>query len=136
MLALRANALYSGPRRSRFRQHRDRGNPLDPYDILREDYERTVQAATESLEPVIPTSRESGLLGLPRHAPAMLIRRMSTDQTGSIVELSHLLLRGDRSRFLLERRVRDGWPGAPTAAGDDAPLPGPDHIAASLLADA
>jgi GntR family transcriptional regulator len=107
------------------------------YDVLREDYDRTVQAATESLEPVILTAHESSLLEVPRHAPAMLIRRISTDQTGTLVELSHLLLRGDRSRFLLERRVRDGWPGAPapdgTAASD---VPAPDRIAASLLVDA
>ncbi len=107
------------------------------YDILREDYDRTVQAATESLEPVIVTAHQSALLGVPRHTPAMLIRRVSTDQTGSLVELSHLLLRGDRSRFLLERRVGEAWPGAPAADGTGAaPLPGPDGIAASLLVDA
>ena len=84
------------------------------YDILREDYDTVVEAAIESLEPVILTPHESTLLGLPRHAPAMLIRRVSTDQTGAHIELSHLLLRGDRSRFLLERRVRDAWAGAPS----------------------
>lgn len=107
------------------------------YDVLREDHDRHVQAATESLEPVILTTHESSLLQVPRHAPAMLIRRISTDQSGTVIELSHLLLRGDRSRFLLERRVRDGWPGAPApdgaATGD---LPTPDRIAASLLVDA
>jgi GntR family transcriptional regulator len=107
------------------------------YDVLREDHGRLVQAATESLEPVILTSHEATLLQVPRHAPAMLIRRISTDQSGAIVELSHLLLRGDRSRFLLERRVRDAWPGAPTTDGTEAgELPSPDRIAASLLVDA
>jgi GntR family transcriptional regulator len=106
------------------------------YDILREDYDRTVQAATESLEPVILSAHESTILEVPRHAPAMLIRRISTDQTGSIVEVSHLVLRGDRSRFLLERRVRDAWPGAPPSDGrSTADLPTPDWIAASLLVD-
>jgi GntR family transcriptional regulator len=109
------------------------------YDILREDYDRTVQAATESLEPVILTGHESTLLGVPRHAPAMLIRRVSTDQTTTLVELSQLLLRGDRSRFLLERRVRDTWPGAPAADGADTPgtaQAATGRIAASLLVDA
>ena len=107
------------------------------YDILREDYDSIVEAAIESLEPVILTPHESNLLGLPRHAPAMLIRRVSTDQTGAHIELSHLLLRGDRSRFLLERRVRDAWAGAPLdRQPTEAPMPSSDRIAASLLIDA
>lgn len=110
------------------------------YDILREDHGRTVQAATESLEPVILTARESTALEVPRHAPAMLIRRLSTDSIGTVVELSHLLLRGDRSRFLLERRVRETWPGAPSSdasggGGGGGEAPTPDLIAAALLAD-
>jgi GntR family transcriptional regulator len=106
------------------------------YDILREDHGRTVQAATESLEPVILTARESTALEVPRHAPAMLIRRLSTDSIGTVVELSHLLLRGDRSRFLLERRVRETWPGAPWSnPGGGGEAPTPDLIAAALLAD-
>ena len=103
------------------------------YDILREDHGCLVAAATESLEPVIVTAHESTLLGVPRHAPAMLIRRVSTDQAGGLVEISHLLLRGDRSRFLLERRLRDSWPGP---AATDLPPASPDRIAASLLVDA
>ena len=83
------------------------------YDILREDHGRTVETATESLEPVIVTAREAATLAVPRQTPAMLFRRVSHDQTGAIVELSQLVLRGDRSRFLLERRVREPWPGAP-----------------------
>lgn len=106
------------------------------YDILREDHRRTVEAATETLEPVILTARESTALEVPRHAPAMLIRRLSTDSIGTVVEVSHLLLRGDRSRFLLERRVRETWPGAPSSdAGGGGEAPTPDLIAAALLAD-
>ena len=107
------------------------------YAVLREDHGSIVESAVESLEPVILTPHESTLLGLPRHAPAMLIRRVSTDQTGAHVELSHLLLRGDRSRFLLERRVRDSWAGAPADDRQTAsPKPSSDRIAASLLVDA
>jgi DNA-binding GntR family transcriptional regulator len=106
------------------------------YDVLRDDHGRVVQSATESLEPVVLTPREATLLNVPRGAPALLVRRISSDQTGARVELSNLLLRGDRSRFLLERRVRDGWAGAPAADGPDAPTrPAPDLIAASLLGD-
>ena len=100
------------------------------YDILREDYDRTVQIATESIEPVVLTAHESGILQVPRRSPALLIRRVSTDQRGSLVELSHLVLRGDRSRYLLERRVREAWPGVPAEHGAT------ERIAASLLVDA
>jgi GntR family transcriptional regulator len=106
------------------------------YDILREDHGRTVETATESLEPVIVTAHEAATLRVPRQTPAMLIRRVSHDQTGAIVELSHLVLRGDRSRFLLERRVRQPWPGAPRTSRhpDDGRRATPaEAIAASLL---
>jgi GntR family transcriptional regulator len=79
------------------------------YDILREDYGRAVSDATEMLEPVVTTARESGLLGLTGHAPAILTRRVTRDTDGTIVELGHALLRGDRSRFLLQRHVREPW---------------------------
>jgi GntR family transcriptional regulator len=106
------------------------------YDVMREDHGRTVQAATESLEPVIVTGPEATLLGVPRHVPAMLIRRSSTDQAGTRVERSHLLLRGDRCRLLLERRVREAWPGAPDPDGVGMGPRSLDRIAASLLVDA
>lgn len=114
------------------------------YDILGEDHGRLVQSATESLEPVILTVHEAALLGVPRPAAALLVRRIATDQTGTLVELSDLLLRGDRSRFLLERRVRDPWAGAPppdaarptTTRGGAAPVPAhTTAIAAGLLED-
>jgi GntR family transcriptional regulator len=79
------------------------------YDILREDYGRAVSDAIEMLEPVITTARESALLGLPGHAPAILTRRVTKDTSGTIVELGHALLRGDRSRFLLQRHAREPW---------------------------
>jgi GntR family transcriptional regulator len=79
------------------------------YDILREDYGRAVSDATETLEPVITTARESALLALPGQAPAILTRRVTKDTSGTIVELGHALLRGDRSRFLLQRHVREPW---------------------------
>lgn len=77
------------------------------YDVLREDHGRHVAEAQETIEPVILTPHESALLDVPRHAPAILTRRVTTDRTGTIVEVSQALLRGDRSRFLLIRRVEE-----------------------------
>ena len=88
------------------------------YDILREDYGCELESALESFEPVVTTPREAHLLGVPRHAPALLLRRVAFDSSGVPVEMSNSLLRGDRSRFLLERRYHDVWvaePGEPPA---------------------
>jgi GntR family transcriptional regulator len=75
------------------------------YDIIREDYGHEVAEASETLEPVILTPRECQLLEVPSHTPALLTRRVTTDSMGAIVALGHVLLRGDRSRYLFKRRV-------------------------------
>lgn len=107
------------------------------YDIMREDYGRAVSVATETLEPVITTSHESLLLGVPGPAPAILTRRVTTDTDGTIVELGQALLRGDRSRFLLQHHVREPWatqvPSGPAVATKTTTLGTP--AMAGLLAD-
>jgi GntR family transcriptional regulator len=75
------------------------------YSVLDDDYECAVQTATETLEPVITTPEESAVLGVPRHAPAFLVRRVTFDAAKRPVESGQALLRGDRSRFLLQLRV-------------------------------
>jgi GntR family transcriptional regulator len=75
------------------------------YDVLAEDYGCVVASAVESLEPVILTPAEASLLGVPRNAPALLVRRVTTDTAGRRVEHAQALLRGDRARLLLQRRV-------------------------------
>ena len=79
------------------------------YDILREDFGCRVATAAETLEPVILTPHECGLLGVPPNAPALLIRRITRDRDDAIVELATALLRGDRARLLLQRRSSDAW---------------------------
>jgi GntR family transcriptional regulator len=85
------------------------------YAVLREDYGREVAAATETLEPVMPGPREAALLGTRPDTPALLVRRITRDVQGAVLEQASALLRGDRARFLLTRRVpHDGaavpWP--------------------------
>jgi GntR family transcriptional regulator len=82
------------------------------YDVMRDDHGRWVTAATETLEPVLLAPAEAALLEVPAQSPAMLVRRVSTDQGGTTVELAQALVRGDRSRFLLERRIPEPYPGA------------------------
>lgn len=75
------------------------------YAILREDYGHGPAEAAETLEPVILTPRECQLLVVPRHTPALLTRRVTTDARGVVIALGHVLLRGDRSRYLFRRTV-------------------------------
>ena len=75
------------------------------YDVLERDYGRTVAEAQETLEPVILTPRECELLEVPTHTTALLTRRITTDDHGVVVALGHVLLRGDRSRYLYKRTV-------------------------------
>lgn len=88
------------------------------YRILREDYGREATSATETIEPALLTAAEASLLGTHRRAPALLVRRVTADRTDAVIEVAQALLRGDRARFLLRRRVPDGevpfrWPPAP-----------------------
>lgn len=109
------------------------------YDVLREDYGRLVATASETLEPVMLTAHEATLLAVPRGSPALLFRRTTRDRTDVVVEIGEGLLRGDRSRFLIERRVREGWTTEPDSSGAEAPGRAPQadpaRIAASLLDD-
>ncbi len=103
------------------------------YRVLHQDYACDVEAAVETLEPVILTPAEGQLLGVPRHSPALMIRRVTTDAAGEHVEHAQALLRGDRTRFLLQRRVRELHPadaGAamPTAPSDGTPARSPAVI--------
>lgn len=77
------------------------------YDILASAYGRVVASATETIEPVILSPRESELLGVALYVPGLLVRRVTFDRDGTRVESSQALLRGDRSRFLLELKVTD-----------------------------
>lgn len=88
------------------------------YEILRSDYGCAVASATETLEPVLLTAREAADLGAPRRSPALLVRRVTSDAAGVVVEAAQALLRGDRARFLLRRQVHThdatvAWPPRP-----------------------
>ncbi len=90
------------------------------YEVLEGDYGRTVAEARETLEPVILTPRECGLLGVPAHTTALLTRRVTTDSDGIVVALGHVLLRGDRSRYLYKRTVETN----PTRRDQRPPIDG------------
>jgi GntR family transcriptional regulator len=100
------------------------------YDLLGDRYDTRIVRAREALEPVLLHSREARLLGQPSRAPALLIEGTAFTAAGEPVELARTFVRGDRTRYYIERIVvRSSWqtdetgPGAqPTAAtGATAP---------------
>jgi GntR family transcriptional regulator len=88
------------------------------YDVLESDYGRTVTEAQETLEPVILTPRECDLMEVPQHTTALLTRRITTDSNGVVVALGHVLLRGDRSRYIYKRTVETTATRSPRPALD------------------
>ena len=86
------------------------------YEVIENDYGRTPSEAQETLEPVILTPHECQLLEVPPHTTALLTRRVTSDASGAIVALGHVLLRGDRSRYIYKRTVET------TSNGPSRPL--------------
>lgn len=95
------------------------------YDVIETDYGRSVAEASETLEPVILTPRECALLEVPAHTTALLTRRITIDAEGTVLALGHVLLRGDRSRYIYKRTVDSSADrgGAPDADGTMRRLP-------------
>lgn len=75
------------------------------YDLLLARYGTRVARAREWLEPVALPAREARLLGQPQGRPALLIEGIGYDQEGRPVEFSRSFVRGDRTRYYVERVV-------------------------------
>jgi GntR family transcriptional regulator len=80
------------------------------YDILAERYATRVVRARESVEPVGMRAREAKLLGVPTRSLALQIDGVAFAADGSPVEAARSFVRGDRTRYYLERDVvRAHW---------------------------
>jgi GntR family transcriptional regulator len=80
------------------------------YDILSERYATRIVRARESVEPVILRAREAKLLDLPTRPLALRIDGVAFAADGSPVETARSYVRGDRTRYYLERDVvRAHW---------------------------
>jgi GntR family transcriptional regulator len=75
------------------------------YEILTERYATRVARARETFEPVLLRAREAKLLAQPRRAPALLVEGIALDADDTPIELSRTYVRGDRTRYYLERNV-------------------------------
>ena len=86
------------------------------YDLMATRYGTPVVRAREALEPVLLHTREAGLLAQRRGAAALLIEGIAFAADGTPVEFGRTFVRGDRSRYYVERDVERPTSPRPTAA--------------------
>ncbi len=80
------------------------------YDILADRYATRVVRAREAVEPVALRAREAKLLGVANRSLALQIDGVAYAADGSPVESARSFVRGDRTRYYLERDVvRAHW---------------------------
>jgi GntR family transcriptional regulator len=75
------------------------------YDLLTERYGVRVARAREFMEPVLLRAREARLLDRKPGTPALLIEGIASTAEGVPVELGRTYVRGDRTRYYVERVV-------------------------------
>jgi GntR family transcriptional regulator len=98
------------------------------YDLLTLRYGTRVVRAREALEPVLLRAREARLLGQPPRTPALLIEGIAFSSDGQPVEFARSYVRGDRTRYYIERIVvRASWQTDPDeaspATAESEPIP-------------
>jgi GntR family transcriptional regulator len=96
------------------------------YDLLVERYGTRIVRARETVEPIVLRAREARLLGRPPRSLALLVEGIAFADDGAPVEVSRSFVRGDRTRYYLERdvtrarRVGTQEPDLPAAIGNRA----------------
>jgi len=75
------------------------------YEILTERYGTRVVRAREAIEPVLLRAREAKLLGQAPGRPALLVEGVAFAADGLPIELARSYVRGDRTRYYVERLV-------------------------------
>jgi GntR family transcriptional regulator len=95
------------------------------YDLLTARYGTRIVRAREALEPVLLRAREARLLGQRPRTPALQIEGIAYGADGIPVEFARSYVRGDRTRYYIERVVvRSSWQADPGRIGDDRPSAG------------
>ena len=75
------------------------------YELLTTRYDTHIARARETLEPVLLRAREARLLGRPPRTPALLVEGIAFTANGVPVEFGRTYVRGDRTRYYVERVV-------------------------------
>jgi len=92
------------------------------YDLLTVRYGIRIARTRESLEPVLLHAREARLLDRPPRTPALLIEGTTFSAEGWPVEFARSYVRGDRTRYYVERVViRSSWQTDPDAVSASPP---------------
>jgi hypothetical protein len=82
--------------------------------------------AREALEPVLLRAREARLLARPSRSPALLIEGTAYGADETPVEFARSYVRGDRTRYYIERIVvRASWQSEPERGPRATPETGP-----------
>ena len=102
------------------------------YDLLERRYDTRIARAREALEPVLLRAREAGLLDQPRRTPALLIEGLASTADDRPVEFSRTYVRGDRTRYFIERIVVRSNLGADGARG---PTGGEDRAVGARIVE-
>ncbi|HEY5521493.1 MAG TPA: GntR family transcriptional regulator [Candidatus Limnocylindrales bacterium] len=76
------------------------------YKLLEDRYGIYVVRARETFEPVLLQAREAELLKGKARTPALVIEGVAFAADGSAVEFSRTFVRGDKTRYYVERNVR------------------------------
>jgi len=84
------------------------------YDILADRFQTRIVRAREAVEPVTLRSREARLLEVPAKSLALRIDGVAFAADGRPIEAAQSFVRGDRTRYYLERDVvRAHWMAGP-----------------------
>jgi GntR family transcriptional regulator len=96
------------------------------YDLLTARYGTRIVRARESLEPVLLRAREARLLAQRPRTPALLIEGIAFGADGVPVEFARSFVRGDRTRYYIERVVvRSSWQTDPGGGLEERRMAGP-----------
>lgn len=80
------------------------------YTLLADSFGMRVVRARESVEPVLLPRREARLLNQRPGVPALVVEGTAYSMDGSAVEVARSYVRGDRTRYYLDRAVdRASW---------------------------
>jgi GntR family transcriptional regulator len=92
------------------------------YDLLTARYGTRIVRARESLAPVLLRAREARLLGQRPRTPALQIEGIAFSAEGIPVEFARSYVRGDRTRYYIERVVvRSSWQTEPGRGAEERP---------------
>jgi GntR family transcriptional regulator len=92
------------------------------YDLLTERYGTRIVRAREAIEPVLLRRREAELLDQAVGRPALLVEGIAYGADGVPVEFARSFVRGDRTRYYVERVVVRSQSAGPDGPATDAPV--------------